>query len=288
MATDDGGQTTTTDPWLGAQEGLAVGVIEAQNLFEQQMQDFTPYSDQLYATQTPTMQQAQEMQLGLAAGIPGQVDPITQYGQDLISGQYLDPASNPYLTDYIQTAIDPLTQSLMQEVLPGIRSEAIAAGGYGGSRQGLAEAGAVDAYLQQASDITTQMAAETYALERGYQQAAPETIGAALQLDLLAPTLTAEVGAAQQAEEQALLDETYALWQMQQEQPWMPLEQFMGIMVPAGGMGTMTTEPGTGTNPIGGALGGAAIGAELGSVVPGLGTAWGAGIGGVAGALASY
>lgn len=66
--------------------------------------------------------------------------------------------------------------------------------------------------------------------------------------------------------------------------PWNNLFNFQRAMGGAPG-GTTTSQQPYFTNPLGGALGGAAGGAALGSVIPGLGTGWGALLGGGIGLL---
>lgn len=285
-----GGTETTAEPWTGAQPGL-IGwdtslLPQAQVTFEQQMADNVPYTGQLAARPGETLLQAQDVTLGLAGQVPGQAQPVTQYGQDVLAGEYLSAESNPYLQSYMQSAIDPLQQSLMEEIMPGIRGEAISAGGYGGSRQGIAEGQAIDAYLQEAGAITSQMSAEAYEAERARQMAAPGVVAQGMQLELMQPELMGQVGMQQQAAQQAILDEQYALWQMAQQQPWVPLQEYANILLPSAGLGGVQTSTPE-ANPLGGALGGAATGAAIGSAVPVVGTAIGAGVGAVGGYLAS-
>ncbi len=79
-------------------------------------------------------------------------------GQDPLSQQYrttlgnqLNAANisqNPYFAPALQAAFQPVTQNLMENVLPGIRGAAIQSGGLGGSRQGIAEGKAVNDYTR--------------------------------------------------------------------------------------------------------------------------------------------
>lgn len=71
-----------------------------------------------------------------------------------------DAGANPYLTGALQSAVDQtntsykrnqdnLTNTLQRSVLPGIRSNAVLAGQYGGTRQGIAEGNAISDYTNQ-------------------------------------------------------------------------------------------------------------------------------------------
>lgn len=73
---------------------------------------------------------------------------------------YGDSAQNPYLTGAIQKGInqsnnafgnmqEDSTRNLMQNIMPGIRSGAVASGQYGGSRQGIAEGSAIGDFARQ-------------------------------------------------------------------------------------------------------------------------------------------
>src|SRR5574340_1608629 len=52
-------------------------------------------------------------------------------------------SNNPYLDQVAQSMTALSNQNLNQSVLPGINSGAVAAGGYGGSRQGIAQGVAI-------------------------------------------------------------------------------------------------------------------------------------------------
>lgn len=64
----------------------------------------------------------------------GVLDPTNSLSQ-LLSGN----VSNPYLQQQADAMTANLTRNLNENVMPGIRSEALASGQYGGSRQGIAE-----------------------------------------------------------------------------------------------------------------------------------------------------
>lgn len=79
-----------------------------------------------------------------------------------------DAGANPYLTKSLQAGIDAtnagfqknqadLTNTLQRNVLPGIRSGAIGAGQYGGSRQAILEANALSDYTNQLTSANTQL-----------------------------------------------------------------------------------------------------------------------------------
>ena len=93
----------------------------------------------------------------------------------------------------------------------------------------------------------------------------------------------------EQKQQQELLDKQ-RIFQEKQMAPYQAIQNYMGLIGGGGGYGTQTqTGPGgQGSSPIMGGLGGAATGAYMGSVVPGIGTAVGAGAGALLGFGSSY
>lgn len=79
----------------------------------------------------------------------------------LTSGQVF--GANPYLQAATEAAIRPYIQNFQQQVLPSIASQGVASGGFGGTRQGIAEGLAGQELARQAGDITTNMANQGYA-----------------------------------------------------------------------------------------------------------------------------
>jgi hypothetical protein len=90
------------------------------------------------------------------------------------------PGANPYLQKSLQSAVDltnasyqqnqnDLTNNLMRNVLPSLRSGAIAAGQYGGSRQGIAEGNALSDYTKQLTNSNLQLGLANSANTTGQQ-----------------------------------------------------------------------------------------------------------------------
>lgn len=72
--------------------------------------------------------------------------------QNVNLGQY---QQNPYLQQMGDVLTNRVTDNLNRNILPGIRSNAVAAGGFGGSRQGVIEANAMKDANQGISDALT-------------------------------------------------------------------------------------------------------------------------------------
>lgn len=75
--------------------------------------------------------------------------------------QNLSGDTNPYLSKMMQQTADTLTSNFNNTVMPRIDSEAVATGGYGGSRQGVAQALAVKDLNRQINDTNSQLAFQT-------------------------------------------------------------------------------------------------------------------------------
>ena len=93
---------------------------------------------------------------GATAAIGG-LQPADAFLNFLLGGQALSPKTNPFLAETAEAAIRPLEQSLLQRILPSIRSEALEVEGFGGSRQGIAEGIALQEFQAQAGDISSRI-----------------------------------------------------------------------------------------------------------------------------------
>ena len=78
------------------------------------------------------------------------------------SKSLMDVKNNPYLEQYMQASINPLTQALNRQIMPGIGSGAEQVGQQGSSRQGIAEGIALGDYINKAGDITSTIGSNAY------------------------------------------------------------------------------------------------------------------------------
>lgn len=111
----------------------------------------------------------QTMMQMLASMIGGTTGQIAQ-GNDqtqpalstLLNPSILDANANPFLQSYMAAALHPLQDQFSNVTMPGIAGDAITAGGFGGSRQGIAEGLAAKGLSQASGDVTSKMASEGY------------------------------------------------------------------------------------------------------------------------------
>lgn len=87
----------------------------------------------------------------------GALDP-THAMQQMLSGQ----PNNPYLDQQAAAITGQLTRNMQENVMPGIRSEALASGQYGGSRQGIAEGLAASRLNQDLAPALTSLYGGAY------------------------------------------------------------------------------------------------------------------------------
>ena len=84
-------------------------------------------------------------------------DPASYQGANPASyaGREVSEYTDPYIQQATQAVLNPLTDSLANVQLPGIRQGAIGAGSLGSSRQALSNDGAVNQYLDRAGNAVT-------------------------------------------------------------------------------------------------------------------------------------
>lgn len=227
-------------------------------------------------------QQARNWAYGGAQDIARQGLAATQYG---LTGA-MDVNNNPALQGAIQAATRPITQNLQENILPGIRSQSVQEGGYGGSRAGIAEGLAVSRANQQAQDAAANLTNEAYKQGQDTFARTLALLPQTQQLGVTPTNLLSQVGAQNEDYQQELLNYYAAQNDYLANRGWSPVANLASAIYGGIQPGTVTTGGGGGSSfgrRASGALGGAATGAAIGSVIPGVGTAIGAGVGGLLG-----
>ena len=107
-----------------------------------------------------------------ARAAQGALDPTASLAR-LLSGS----VDNPYLNAQAQAITNQVNSNLMNTLLPQIRGGATAAGQYGGSRQGIAESGAISGTQRQLSDALANL------YGGAYENAQQRMMGTALPLN---------------------------------------------------------------------------------------------------------
>jgi hypothetical protein len=204
----------------------------------------------------------------------------TQMGQGMMGNPYLQGMGDD---------IGRRTQQMLDANLGGIRSNAIMAGGYGGSRQGVAEgqaiSGAADAMqgnlsnmFGQAYNADSNRMVQRYGLDQNYNLGlgglTNQAYGNETQRGLGVGSLQNQAMGqaqnfytAQRGQDQTGMALGANLAQQGLQTPWAPIQNASSTYAPYTGFGTSTTGGSTGggwQGAIGGALGGAQLGKNMG------------------------
>lgn len=118
----------------------------------------------VWSEQSPYLQdiygQAQNL---FGAGGPQAQNLVGQAQQAWGQQLQADPSQSPYFQRAVGAAINPMVEQFTQQVIPQLRSGAIAGGTFGGSRRGMAEGMAAQGLGRQIGDIVSQMGQGAYA-----------------------------------------------------------------------------------------------------------------------------
>lgn len=202
-------------------------------------------------------------------------------------GDIWNPSSNQNLQGAIDAAVRPINRQLTESTLPAIRSEAISSGGFGGSRQGIAEGLASQGAATAAGDTASKVAEDSYKTNVQAQLQALGLLPQTQQAQLSPATTVSGVGDVRQQQNQAMINQNVGNFNYDQYAPFLQSQEIMSLLsgLPGGGTQTTGSTPTSGGPTAMTALGGAATGATLGTaIMPGVGTV----VGGVGGALLPF
>jgi hypothetical protein len=289
-----GGSKTTTqtsDPWSGQQPYL-------KDLFAQAQKQYhaagpSQYSGETVAPLSPETLAAQQKLLGYARGGAQQSSDAATQALNFNLTDAKDVNSNPYLQAAISGAIRPAQRALTEAggTIYNIGDQSMAAGQYGGSRQGVAEGIAQTNFNQQALDTAAKMSSEGYNTGLEASTKALALAPGVIQAGTMPAQLEDTVGQQQRQYQQQLISEAIDKWNYDQNLPAQKLAQYQQLVATGSPGGTSTAQGGK-TNSFMGAAGGAMAGFGLATMLGGAanGAAWGpygAGIGAIIGLLGS-
>jgi hypothetical protein len=241
------------------------------------------YGGQGVAGFSPEQLAGQEMMAGRALRgnqlVPGAESEIGR----TISGEYLNPESNPYLSANVNRALSDVTRQYQSSVAPNAMAQFQRGGAFGGSAHQEYMQNQERALGDTLGGIASQMYGQNYAQERQNQLGAlnlADRYGNADYQDALA---LMQVGDIRQRQTQAGIDYDRQLYDQAWNYPYNQLNFMQGLI--SGSPYQQSTGPNPNyVSPGQGALGGAAAGASMGSSFG----PWGTGIGAVAGGLMGY
>jgi hypothetical protein len=228
---------------------------------------------------SPALQQAQQSYLQSLGGLG-----TTAEGSFLMG--------SPYRDAMIQSATRPLVQQFEQSILPGIQSAFSQAGRYGSGAQARAIGQAQEATSRAIGDISSTIAGQDYARERGLMQQAqtslPQIAGMAPQMygmQFLPGQQLGQVGAAMEQIQALPLQEQMQRYSFQQQAPYTQLQNFLSSVygTPMASSQYAPVQPGQ-VNRAGSVIGGALTGGQVANMV-GVDPRYGAAFGGLLGLL---
>lgn len=269
--------TQTVEPWAEAKPYLTYGMQQARNLYDNNG-GFNYYPGQTVVGFDPATTNALNMteQRAMAGS------PLTRSAQGLvnntINGQYLN--ANPYLDGAIDTASRGLVRNFNQAVVPGLNASFSRSGRYGSGAQAQAFSNVANDLGGQLGDISNRMAYQNYGDERSRMQqaamAAPQ-LAAADYTDL---AQLGQVGAARENQAQQQLNDNIARWDNANNKERAALDEYLNRigLTSSQYKSSITTQPGTRTNPLAGAIGGGLGAAGLAGQLGLMSNPWGWGL----------
>lgn len=241
-----GGKTTTTrnDPWGPAQPVMQKAFSSASSAFDATPK--TPYSGSYFARPNAVQKDAVGSALAAAPGLSTGSTELRGYGQDLLNGKYLDPSTNPWVKGMAEAATRGATDNWNNNIRPGLDSQAIAQGAYGGSKNGIATALGASEVDKNVRDTYANIYGGNYAAERGYMDNAGKEFAAANSLALQPSQVQAAAGDQLQSWDQNLIKEALAKWDESKSAPWSGIQQLVSAISGTSGQGSTsaTTTPG--------------------------------------------
>ena len=217
-------ETVDRDPWDVAIPYMKGGFEESAKLYN----EYTPeyYSGQTQAGFTPDQLTAQQGIRDFAVqGAPSIMNPAISAYQRGVDPSMLDVANNPYVNNMAQAAADRAMGGVYDS-LSNIGHSAIASGGYGGGRQGIAEGQAIAGAADSANQAAAQIYSDAYGQGLGQQRATLGMTGGLMNAGFSPYSALSASGGQQQGREQALIQDAMSQQQFQQNLPYDKLAKF--------------------------------------------------------------
>ena len=237
-----------------------------QDLFESQTPQYFP--EATYTNFAPQTEAA--LQLGQARALQG--NPLLGSAQsevnNILSGSYLSPSSNPFLQGVANQVADNVTSQ--------VQSQFTKAGRLGsGANQ--------EILTKQLADAQNKLFADNYNTERQNMMAATQLAPSLAQADYQDIAQLGQIGQVREDMEMAKLQDAIGRFDFEQQRPFLKLREYLGTIGANVPTTTASTQPvfrNTGAGLLGGALAGANLGGQIPGLSPGIGAAAGGLLGG--------
>lgn len=260
-------QNTVSEPPSWQTPYIKDVLQRSQDLYNAGAKQYYPGST--IAPVNPTLQQGWNTTVGATPAAQSSAG-AAQNALEFQLGAGANPMTNPYFQQ-MQDAIVRNSVKGLSQALPSIDAGAVQAGGYGGSRQGIAQGMAFDTFSQNMIDRLAQMGSEAYNQGQETQSRAlalaPSTMGAYY----LPGQMTTGVGGAIQDYNQSVLGDEVNRWNFNQQAPYDALSFYSSMVGNPLGSNVNVNTQGASQSPWLSALGGGMTGAALGAAIPGFG-----------------
>ena len=248
---------------------------EAKRIYEATKGSFAQYPGAQIAAPSAATLSAERSMGNLAQGLQGSVVPNITGALNYNLNSARDVQNNPFLAGAMEAALRPMGEQFTQAggALSNIRSGAMDAGQYGGSRQGIAEGIAMRGLANSMGDVVAKMGSDAYG--KGLDASTKALVAAPVALSAAATPTSWEsaLGAQQDMRTQQALNRESDVTQWGMNADWIPLRNYANMIYGGGSSGSSTTS----NTPTYGPQGPSAL-SQLGTV---------AGIGGSIAAMSS-
>jgi len=164
----DGGNEVTTSLASYVEPFVQAGLTGASQLYESGGPEFYPD-----ATYTPFANQTERgLQMLEAQGTPSQTTNLGTLLNNTIQGNFLDPTTNPYLSQTYQQAAGELTDTFTNQILPALSAQFGSAGGSNSQIQGQIATNAAGKLSDSLAKLQTNLYGQNFQQERGRQMQA--------------------------------------------------------------------------------------------------------------------
>ena len=259
--------TSTVEPSEFVKPYYEEALKGAQQLYQSDVPQYFPEATYVpFSGQTEAALRLQEQRALAGSPLLGSSQ---QEIQNILSGQYLDPTTNPYLQQAYERAAGGVKSD--------IASQFARAGRYG--------SGAMTETLGKSlGDIASQIYGGAYQQERARQLQAAQLAPQLAQQDYADISRLAQVGQTREGLQEAALADAMQRFQFEQQKPYTKLREYLASIGAPAGQQTVSAQPiyrNLGANLLGGALGGAQLaGLTGGAISPIMGAVGGGLLGG--------
>lgn len=259
---------------------------ELFNLAMPGLRQFAATTPQRYQGETtagfdPSQVAGQEAALTAAGSQKTLADNAATTSNYWLNPGVLDVNNDPYVRSAIDASTRPITDQLMETVLPGLRSGSVGNGTFGSSRQGIAEGLASGKASQAIGDTGAKLAEEARQTNIRAQLQAMGLLPQTIQAQTAPATTTSAVGDVRQQMAQAGLNEQAGAFNFDQYAPFLQSKEILSLLQGVPGATTINTgsvppQQSKGLQALGGAATGASLGSMFGPIGTGIGAAGGA------------